>query len=290
MFDAITGSSANLKVKIEGGDKPYYPGDVVPATITLQTSKTINVKMLSAALIVQETYVSEDSDGDSSTHTAYKNVAAEKVLLPDSQIPEGAQRSYSVQLQIPEDAVPFHYDARLQCVWKVEAHLNRKSGKDRRESALINLIVPPPGINNKPGLYGKSNKPKDVKMSLSLPSLEWIEGEPVEGKLVFEPLKSFDVKEIRMELEVNQKVHVKMQHISSTTRPSKQILTKKLKLQAGRKYEFPFDISLPANKTPSRYTSTSTVVWKLKGVLVRSWFKSAVVEQEIYVYSGRKEN
>ena len=289
MFDIITGAGADLLVQVEGNDKPYYPGDVVPAVVLLKTSKAIHVNKLTAALMVKETFVTEDSDGDSSTYTAYKEIVEEAVVLPESDIPENVERRYPVQFRIPGDAVPFHYDARLQCVWMIEARLDRKSGKDRVASALINVIVPPPGEANQPGEYGTSNKPKDVRMSLWLPTLEWVEGEPVEGKLRFQPLKSFDVKEIRMELELKVHIHAKHNSITSTTRPAKQVLTKKLKLQAGREYEFPFDITIPTVKTPSRNTSTSTVTWKLKGVLARSWFKSAVVEQVIYVYSGRKK-
>jgi len=234
MLDIITGSGVSMLVQIEGGDKPYYPGDAVPAIVNLKTSKPIRVNRLTASLIVKETFATEDSDGNSTTYTAYKNGVAEQVLLSDIEIPANVERRYPVEFRIPEDAVPLHYDARLQCVWMIEAHLDRKSGKDRRESALVNVVVPPPEEANQPGVYGKSSRPKDVLMQLWLPSLEWVEGEPVEGKLLFRPLKSFDVKEIRMELELNVRVHAKYQNISVTTRPAKQILTKRLKLQGGR--------------------------------------------------------
>jgi hypothetical protein len=289
MFNIFKKAPARIKVRIERGDQPYFPEEIVQSVITIQAEKTFLVDKLSAALIVEETFVTEDSDGDKTTNVAYKDVVDEQILIHDSEIPEGRQRGFTVSFRIPENAVPFHYDARLQCVWKVEANLKPKKGRSKKEYGLVNVVVPPPNVATTPVFYGKSNSPENVELSLWLPSLEWVEGDTIEGRIVIKPRKPFDIKEIRADLERRQVVHAKMSHISITTIPASEVAIGKIKLQPDREYDIPFDVTVPKLKTPTRNTSTSTVTWKIKGVLSRSWRTDFNVEQEIFVYGARKK-
>jgi len=107
MFNIFKKAPARIKVRIERGDQPYFPEEIVQSVITIQAEKTFLVDKLSAALIVEETFVTEDSDGDTTTNVAYKDVVDEQILIHDSEIPEGRQRGFTVSFRIPENAVRF---------------------------------------------------------------------------------------------------------------------------------------------------------------------------------------
>jgi hypothetical protein len=92
---------------------------------------------------------------------------------------------------------------------------------DINEYVTIPLLVSPRMSGAQAGKYGDASHPDKGEMHLQLPRLEWIEGESVKGVLSVAPRETLNVKEIRVQLTRQQRVHAKrvsIKHIDVASR------------------------------------------------------------------------
>ena len=64
-------------------------------------------------------------------------------------------------------------------------------------------------------------------------------------------------------------------------------LAGKTKLQPGQDMAIPFSVAIPSPRPVSGPTRNSTITWRLRGVLARFMRGDTLVEEEIFVHSGR---
>lgn len=124
-------------------------------------------------------------------------------------------------------------------------------------------------------------------MRLRLPSLEWVEGDTIEGRLTIAPKKTFDASEVRVQLVRREKVHMPRFKSSSTDWIDRVSLADKTRFQQGQAVELPFSYPIPVLGCPSRQTEATTVTYSLRASLGRRLKKDYTVEVEIDLYNGR---
>ena len=283
----MAGGKVNISIKVDRPAGPYYPGDVVHATIRLRSEKEMKIQKARAWLLLWEHYwfVARSGRRRARTWDVAQQPVATETLLDEGVIPAGFDQTYHFDWRIPPDAPPPYNGQITRNHWLVKVVIDRKLKKDIRAEVKVPLIVPPPGRQVEPGEHGDAWAWDRADMQLWLPRLEWVKGEVVGGKLLVRPEKDFTAGEVRVELK-------RLEHTlrdsgdSYTVTEDKAKLARKTKFRAGEAAEYLFDLIIPDQGHPTRETAHSTVTWTIKGILnqrIRSDFR---VEQEIYVYNG----
>ncbi|MGD9093908.1 MAG: hypothetical protein PVF74_13750 [Anaerolineales bacterium] len=280
------GGGARIDIQLDRPEGPYYPGDVVRATIDLHGEKDLTVRQFTAGLLFWEQYTSEDSDGDSSTRSVTDEFLDQDILMKEDQLYDGFYRSFQVAFHLPNDAAPPYQSTIIQSGWGLRAMLDVGKRSDINEYVTIPLLVSPRMSGAQAGKYGDASHPDKGEMHLQLPRLEWIEGESVKGVLSVAPRETLNVKEIRVQLTRQQRVHAKRVSIKHIDVASKEKLDGKSRLEPTQAYEFPFCLPINVDNCPTRGTENTTVAYRLEGVLSRRFRKDFTVKTEIAIFTG----
>jgi hypothetical protein len=281
-------SAAEIAIELDRPEGPYYPGDVIRATIHLESQKELKIAGFSAGLVAWELIISEDSEGSKSKRSTLDEVVAGETLIEGMTLAAGFQGTDQVELPIPADAFAPYASSSIRGGWSVRATLDGGRKKGTSAEVDLPLVVPPPGERAQPGEVGESSHPGDVEMRLWLPSLEWIEGETVEGRLLITPRKKFDAGEVRLQLQRQEKMQAPRYKGSNTDWIDRVVLAGKTRFQPGQVTELPFEFPIPAMGCPSRRTEATTVTYTLRASLTRRLRKSFTATTEIWIYNGRR--
>ena len=279
--------AAKVSLDLDRPEGPYYPGDEVQAKVLLESEKGTGAKRFRVGLWAWEQCIQEDSEGSDTTRTAFSDFVVVETLFLDRDLPPGTRQPYEVALRIPEDAFPPYHTSSIRSGWSVRAVLERNLKKDVEGEVMLPLVVPPPGLKARPVEGGAVSHPQEVEMHIWLPSLEWVEGDRVEGKLTVIPRKSFEAGEVRVQLIRHEKVHMPRFKSSSTNWLDRVSLAGKTRFQQGQMVEWTFEYPLPATGCPTRQTEATTVAYCLRASLGRRFKKDYTAEVEIDLYNGR---
>jgi sporulation-control protein spo0M len=297
MFDFLKGGKAKLHVTLDRPMLPYYLGEPVRATVTIEGEKELKIQEARVALVCHEEYEyryeSHHTDSDGHHHTDVHSswatdemVVQQQQLMGQGAIPGSFMQSYEFAAAIPAGAPATCDGGRIVRVkWLVKATLDRKLAGDIEGKAELLVFAAPPGSMASPGEFGVSNEPKEAALALALPCQEWALGETIQGQLLVRPQKAFDATEVRVELVRVE--YVPRDRGNENKEEVKVKVAGKTKLQPGQDLTFPFSLAIPSPRPVSGGTRNSTITWKLRGVLARFMRGDTVVEEEIYVYSGR---
>jgi hypothetical protein len=279
----------NLAIELDRPAGPYYPGDVIHATVTLDSEKETEISEFRVGLLAWEASTVEDDEGGGSRHVTVDETVAAQTLMGETDLAAGHHGTYQVDLPIPADAFPPYASSSLESNWRVKATLDRHRKRDVNASVVVPLVVPPPGKHAQAGAFGESSEPGTVELKLWLPSLEWVEGETIEGRLLIHPRKSFDASEVRVDLKRHEKVHA-ARYKHSTIYPSldRVVLAGKTRFEPGQQVDLPFRLPIRVMGCPTRHTASSTVVYTLEARLSRRLRKDFTAGTEIWLYNGRR--
>jgi sporulation-control protein spo0M len=297
MFDFLKGGKAKLHVTLDRPMLPYYLGETVHAAVTIEGEKELKIEEARVALVCHEEYEyryeshHRDSDGHHHTavHTSWatdEQVIQQQVLMGQGAIPSNFMQTYEFSAAIPASAPPTCDGGRIVRVkWMVKATLDRKLAGDIEDKAELLVFATPPGSMVSPGEFGYSNEPKEATLAMALPCKEWVLGETVQGQFLIRPQKAFEATEVRVELvRVEQ---VPRDRGNESKEEVKVKLAGKTKFEPGQDLTFPFSVAIPSPRPVSGRTRNSSVTWRLRGVLARFLRGDTLVEEEIFVYSGR---
>jgi hypothetical protein len=289
-FGLFKGSSVNISLQVDRPAGPYYPGDIVHADITLEAEKDMRVREVRAGLVFWERYQWADSSakGGTSHHWSTDEMwVSQEILIPEGSIPGDLWQTYSCDWQIPVDAPPSYGGKISQTRWLAKVTVDRKLKTDINEEVEFPLIVPPSGQMVQPGEYGEVSHPDAAHIHLRLPRLEFVEGETINGQLLVEPWKDFDVSEVRLEL-IREEYVPRDDGNRHTAIEQKLQLERKTRFQTGTPAVYDFTVHIPDQGCPTRQTRNSRVNWSIKTTLNRRLRKDFTVEQEILVHNGHK--
>ena len=277
----------DIRIELDRPSGPYYPGDVVQATIALQSEKEMKVRKASAGLVLLEDYeytYAKAKGGHHHGSDTVEDFRSFKDLLEGGAIPAGVQ-TYHLDCKIPANA-PAPYRGQItKNRWLVRASLDRERAIDIHREVELPLVVPPPGKSIEPGEYGETEHSDEAELRFWLPRLEWVEGETVEGKLLVRPTANFGVSEVRLELLRQEYVPRNDGHTHIFTEGEVK-LADKVEFWPAHHVEYSFAFPLPKQGCPTRRTDHSRVTWSLKATLARRLRKDAIVSVEVYVYNG----
>jgi hypothetical protein len=271
---------------------PYYPGDVVHATITVAGEKDMKVREVRAGLVLCERYEyrerERDADGDYETnsHWATDEVwVAKEVLVTEGTIPSTFRKTYDFDWPIAADAIPPYSGKISQIRWLAKITVDRKLRGDINQEVELPVIVPPPGLRAQPGEYGEASDPGVAHMRFWLPRLEFVEGDTIEGRLLIEPRQNFGVSGVRLEL-LREEYVPRDEGNRHTEIEQKLQLAPATDFRAGLPTEYNFALRIPARGCPTYQTLHSRVNWALKTSLDRRLQKDFTVQQEISIHNG----
>ncbi len=297
MFDFLKGGKAKLHVSLDRPMLPYYLGETVHATVTIEGEKELKIQEARVALVCHEEYEyryeshHRDSDGHHHTevHTSWatdEQVIQQQQLMGPGAIPSAFMQTYEFAAAIPAGAPPTGDGGRIVRVkWLVKATLDRKLAGDVEAKAELLVFAAPPGQMVSPGEFGYSNEPNEAAMAMALPCKEWALGETIQGQLLVRPQKAFDATEARVELVRVE--NVPRDRGNESKEEIKVKVAGKTKFEPGQDLTFPFSVAIPSPRPISGRTRNSGVTWQVRGVLARFLRGDTAVEEEIFVYSGR---
>jgi hypothetical protein len=245
-----------------------------------------------AGLVLWERYqkidVRTDNDGRDDQRYVWQTDEEwlhREALLEDEGVPSGFNQTYSFSWPLPTDAPPPCEGRIVQIRYLVKVTVDRAMARDLNEELVLPIAVSPPGRNVEGGEFGRS-KDSEARMRLTLPRLEFVEGETISGKLSIDPRQAYDTKEIRLELTRREVVIPGDRTHRTATTEQKLQLSPAQKLLPGVIQEYDFSLPLPAKACPSHDTSKTKCTWELEGIISRSMRDDTNVAQEIYVYTA----
>jgi sporulation-control protein spo0M len=297
MFDFLKGGKANVTVALDRPVGPYYLGETVHATITIEGQKDLKIQEARATLSYREEYQYRhessyrDSDGHEHTRDETSWMTDEQVLqrqqlMKEGTIPGNFRQTFDFAATIPATAPPTCEGGQIVRVkWQLKTTLDRRLAGDVEAATDLLVFAAPPGRDVGASQYGHSNEPGEAELSFALPGKERVLGETIEGQLVVRPQKAFDASEVRVELVRVELVPRDRGNEHREPRVAK--LAGRTRLEPGQTLTLPFRIDIPAPAPVTSHTRNSSITWRLSGILARSFRGDTRVEEEIFVYSGR---
>lgn len=275
---------------------PYFPGDVIHVTIQTKAEKDSKINGVRAALVLKTKYRENQQQTDTQTKqtTIVQNDITTETEV-DKQQPMGqgslhGDQTFTVDLRIPPDAVPPYSSTLIETHWSVKATIDRPMASDPNQELELPLIVPPPGSYSQPGEFGNSSDLNVAALRFSLPKLEFVNGETLQGKLLIEPHQTFDIREVRLELLCRESVNEGTTPNVAETADQKIQLAGNMKMQSGQATSYPFTFIVAPKGRPTFQSQKAQVHWVLKASLDRAFAGDAAIEQELYIYSGTRQS
>ncbi len=296
MFDFLKGGKTDLTITVDRPTAFYLPGDCVKAKLRIESQNEAKIQEGRIVLLYKEEYERryEDWHRDSKGHRTRRQVTSwhsqdheveRKVFVQEGTIPANYDQTSEFEFSLPPLAPPTADGGKIvRLKWLVKATLDRKMSSDFNAQAEI-LVGAAPGQARGAGVYGSSNEPGEAEMALALPSDTFVLGDTIEGELIIRPQKSFDVTEIRVELERAERVPRDLgnEHFERTGVK----LAAGAKLQTGQETRLPFRLQVPTPRPPTSHADNYVVEWSLKGILARRMRPDTLVQERIAIFSTR---
>ena len=305
-----------LEVQLDRPQGPYYPGEVVRARILVRNEGgTVKIRGAEARLFLWQRYrqwvfieTDRDTEEDPTLFVDDEHwepmweedvlhVAGRQPLPLPKRLPRGFQQVFQVAFRLPPQTAPGYQGTLAQGGWSLHVALDRPWAKDVRQSLLVPVVVPPPGVHTRTGLYGRISHPNVVAMQLELPGLEFVEGDTLTGSLLLKSHRPVEGREIRVVLEVREFIPSNspagpMENarpdFRETIEAARVVLRPAAALRPGESLRLPFRLEIPRLWRPTSATGgDGWIRWFLQGVVDRPRARDYRVEQELFVYNGR---
>jgi hypothetical protein len=291
VFGFFGGKAAEISIGLDHADGTYAVGETVGAQIILANAKGTKVREVRAGLVRQHRYQTierrRDNNGNYSdtqvwqtreTWVTRETLASEGTLSDDD--------TYHFQWQIPADA-PATCDGELvKVTWLAKVTVDRAMARDQNEELEFRTVSPPTGAYNQSGDFGEMNTASGVSMRLSLPTLELVEGDTLQGQLWIDPSQSIDAREIRIELVRDERVNVgDRAHNRQKSVERLQVATS-TKLTPGQPVKYDFAVPIPQTGAPSHDIGDTVITWLIVGTIDRPMRGDFTVTQWVSLHNG----
>jgi hypothetical protein len=290
-FGLFGGKGVDISVGVDRPDGVYAVGDTVGAQITLAAEKAGNVREVRAGLVRQHRFQTidrqRDSDGD------YRDVyqwqtretwVTREVLANQGEL--SANDTHRFEWQIPPDALASCSGEIVQVSYVVKVTVDRAMARDQNEEVAVTVVAPTTGAYTQSGDFGEMNTNAGVEMRLSLPTLEYVEGGTINGRLTVEPSQSIDAREVRVELMRQERVRAgEREHVKDKTMEKVQVAASPT-LVPGTPLAYDFSLTVPESGSPSHDVGDTAVIWMLVGTVDRPMRGDFTVAQWVGVYNG----
>ncbi len=302
-MSALFGPKLTIDVVVDRDPPIYQAGEEINLQVNVSCKKDLKISDLTAVLKSEESYqvAVREMDATAGGKTENKHWESEEVehdavlLLEETELNKDTNETFEVILHVPPEAHPTCEDGRLmEYGWAVEVRAGRNLAFDIREE--VEILIAGQLAENAAGVFGQSNEPEEASLELHLPGTNWAVGELMRGELVVQPKVDIDISGVRVELRIREAVPRDLPELQSrlTGRDTAVMnsheeeveaveVADRQSLQAGARYAFPFEITIPEGYPPSAGTPHGLCRWYLYGVLDRPFRKdtSAGVQLDV---------
>lgn len=180
------------------------------------------------------------------------------------------------KFQLPADAPPNIEGKTARVDWELRVRSTSGASQESTPVGKITVLSKPVGnVGNQAGRHEsdvRSEAPREFNiahcdMYLSLPEGALFTGQTLHGALSARALKDINVTKIQAELDCLEQAGAKQSSAVYTT----VILQGRSLLQAGQDYQWPFQLRIPNCLLPSVSLDETSVVWRVKGILGRTF-------------------
>ncbi len=287
--------SIEISLEVEGSDGPFFPGDKVNATVTLDTKQGGGVKKLHAGIYFQFKHqIANVKKKDDDEETSHKWVEEEKWvsednLLGEAELARGLNDTYTLQWTIPEDALPSYAGEIITNKYCARVDLERTEGKGLRKEVELLVVQPASGKDLESGLFGKVKNAHDANMQFELPKLEYVEGETLSGRLQVDPRVDIEAREIRLEWERVETVTQGDTENISTHKSETHKLAGITILKSGESSSYNFSFPVKIEVCPTFKEGDTEGAWLLRAVISRPLATDCEVEKAISLYCAFRQ-
>jgi hypothetical protein len=291
VFGMFGGKGVEISIELDRSDGVYAIGDTVAAQFTLASAKGGKVREVRAGLVGQHRYQVIDNrlDSDGRYRDFYEWKTNETWVTRQVLATEGdlsANDTYRFDWQIPLDAAASCNGDIVQMKWLAKVTVDRAMARDQNEEVVLNVVARPPGVYVQSGDFGEMNTSSGVVMRLSLPTLELLEGDTLQGRLTIEPSEAIDAREVRIELIRDERVNAGDRAHARQKSMQRLQLDASPKLVPGTPVAYDFVLPVPAAGSPSHDVGDTVVSWLLVGTIDRPMRGDYTVTQWIGLYNG----
>jgi len=298
---SLFGSKAHLSLTVDGSQ--FLPGDVVKAHLEVKIDKDIDVRGATISLVranrYQYRYTSTNSEGDDTTASRWKTDEVPAASLPigePGKWPKG-EISRDFELAVPADALGSSAGQITGISWLVRARLDISGRDASTESPIRVLAVKHRFASWGDGEVSTSGVDDCALEFINLSTSLLRPGESIRGGLRLTPTKSFKAGEIHAELARLERVPQGEGNRRLTPLVTGS-LGRDVQLTAGEPQELAFELTLPADASPTFAAPQSNLHWLLRGVVHRGMLHhDPTISKEVVVFNagaaedvGDKEN
>ena len=291
VFGMFGGKGVGITIGLDRPDGVYAVGDTVGVQITLAAERAGNVREVRAGLVRQHRFQKLDNqrDNDGNYRDVYQWQTNETWVTREVLATQGelsANNTVRFDWQIPPDAAASCNGDIVQVKWLVKVTVDRAMARDQNEEVELAVLTRPTGAYAQSGEFGEMSTSSGVAMRLSLPTLEFVEGDTIKGRLHIEPSQSIDAREVRVELLRQERVNVgDRPHVKDKSMQKAQLAASP-KLVPGTPVQYDFTLAVPEAGSPSHDAGDTVVTWLLVGTIDLPMRGDYTVAQWVGVYNG----
>ena len=221
-----------------------------------------------------------------------KNLAclSSLVLLNSHDLDHGNLRG-TATFQLPTDAAPSIQGETVNVDWELRLRLNSAPSQESTTVGHITVLSSPVGTTgDQERLHGSGHRPAAISktstarcdVSLALAQDVMRTGQPLRGVLNARAITDINVTKVQAELECLEQAGAK----ESSAIYSTAYLQGRSSLQARQEYQWPFQLEIPDLMLPSANFDETWVVWRVKGILGRTFRTRLETAAQVQVFTS----
>ena len=288
---------------------PFYPGDAVPAEITVTPRRdfTASLGLLRLESIEllridsardawpRRRLAPARSLGDSRPGALPPTRPVDYIFAQNTPMSAGVSQHYAARLQLPRQASPTVKGKYARITWQLTATVSAAGdgilahlADDTAGRAAQELVVfAGPDAAHIGGVPlperpGAVRAHRAVTLNLTLDSGQVPNGGIVTGALTALPRATFRAREVRVELVRWERSGSKQTGVTE----SRQILQRPAVLAAGAAARWHFRLPVPAPLMPSVLAQHTFVGWQVRAVIARTLRLGISVTQPVQIYTS----
>jgi len=304
----------NLTADIEFEDarESYAPNDNVSGYVVLRSDGSVLVTRATLRLSCIGRFVRDRVPDGVSDRVVYerteKNYGTQTVVpVRMVRLHRGSEVRFPFSFVLPDSALPTHLGFGCLIRWMLELTLDAQQPVDpvRRE-----LVVASAMHGTSAGSSQAAVTCDAFHLSLSLPQLQFAEGDSIRGDVIVTPIADLTLKELRIALVRVERLTEGDGHIvyfaerdpadaqmvgnrqpaeSGTTYvwlEQHETLAEPVKLESARPKRYPFSLPLARTWRPSVATADGMVRWQLSAIASRAGLPDVQAALRLEVYTG----
>jgi hypothetical protein len=263
----------------------YLLGDTVEATMTVKEAAVADGRAARLELLYARTYsagTNIQNVGDVDVTTSARNTV-ETVVVKEYVADSVVAGSYSARLQIPPAGPP---SSHTEVKWSVRAVLVDSDGKTVKESTKLRVLAPRSAF----AAHAELPVWRDPRcpMTIEVADRNVLVGDDIPGTLVITPAEDVEAKQIRLTFQVCRM----SAEVLLSGKPVGVYVWRKAKLaadthlQAGGRYEFPFQIEGLQLSQPSFEGPDFQAIWYLEAMVKQAWNTEYRARLPLNVYNA----